>query len=103
MTVPGRESYPAAIVVFDARASKVNAIRRNRAFPRVYPDGVPGALAVERSRRPQLERVAEIIRVQSELVARFRAAGAGEGEAMLRAGKEMERLGYPRSPYLVAQ
>ncbi len=32
------------------------------------------------------------------------ADGAGENEALLRAGKEMERLGYyPRSAYLVAR
>ena len=104
MTVPGRESFPAAIVVFDAGAARTAVIHRNGDFPRIYPDGVPASLASERARRPQLEREAEIHRVHTELVAWFRREGAGENEALLRAGKEMERLGYyPRSAYLVAR
>jgi len=42
-------------------------------------------------------------RTYADQVARGRAEGLNEGAAMLKAGKEMERLGYyPKSPTIVA-
>jgi hypothetical protein len=58
----------------------------------------------QRARRADIERIQEIERVQGKLVAKYRAEGASEGDAMLRAAKDMQRLGYfPKSPKLTAR
>lgn len=102
MAVPGVESYPSAIVAVD-EASKSRALLHNDEYDALYPDGVSATLLAERSNREQIERVREIRRVRAELVERFTAEGMSEGDALLRAGDELENLGlYPKSPRLVA-
>ena len=55
------------------------------------------------SRRAEIERIETIKSTYADLVARGRAAGRNEGQAMLDAGKEMQRLGlYPKTPTLAA-
>ncbi|MGH6932566.1 MAG: hypothetical protein ACREEE_09050 [Dongiaceae bacterium] len=104
MEVPGRESYPAAIAAFAAKTGEVRVLIASSDFDGLYPDGVPLDLLRERSRRPGIERIQEIERVHRELVARYQSEGLGEGDAMLRAHKEMQRLGYyPKSPTLTAR
>ena len=55
---------------------------------------MPAKLIAERSRRVPIERSQEMRRVRRELVAGFGHEGMNEGAAMLRANKEMQRLGY---------
>jgi len=103
MTVPGRESFNAAVAMVDAGGSYSILIENGR-FKALYPTGVPAALIADRSRRKQIEKVRDFRRVQSELVSRFMSEeGLSEGDATLRAYDEMEKLGYlPRKPRIVA-
>lgn len=104
MTVPGSEAYPAAMVIFDGKAAEARVLLSNSEFDSLYPKGVPLELMKQNSRRADIERIEEIERVNRELVAKFRAEGASEGDAMLRASKEMQRLGfYPKSPTFTAR
>ena len=102
LTVPGRESYPAAILAVSAEGS-VDVLVHNRHFEGLYPKGVPAGMIAERSRREAIERGRDFRRVEDKLVARFRADGLNEGAAKLRAIEEMEELGFlPKRPRLVA-
>lgn len=104
MEVPGREAYPAALAAFAERSGDIRILLSNSDFRGLYPDGVPRELLHERSRRIDIERIQEIERVHRELVARFQSEGLSEIGAMLRANKEMERLGhYPKSPTMTAR
>ncbi len=102
LTVPGRESYPAAILAVSAKGD-VRVLVHNRHFEGLYPEGVPAGMIAERSRREQIERGRDFRRIEEELVARFKAEGLNEGTAKLRAIEEMEELGFlPKRPRLVA-
>ena len=102
LTVPGRESYPAAILAVNAEGN-VDVLVHNRHFGGLYPGGVPAELIAERSRREQIERGRDFRSIEDKLVARFRADGLNEGAAKLRAIEEMEELGFlPKRPRLVA-
>jgi len=102
LTVLGRESLPAAVLAVSADGSH-RVLVKTGDFARLYPDGVPAPLIAERANRANIERAREFARVSRELTARFQAAEMSEGAAMLRAGDEMEELGYlPKSPRLVA-
>jgi len=102
ITLPGKESFPAAVLAVDANgASRV--LLRNDDFDDLYPDGVPAEKVAERSSRARIDRGHELRRVYAELVRRFRGEGLNEGAAMLRANEEMEERGYlPKQPRLVA-
>jgi hypothetical protein len=70
---------------------------------RRYPSGIAPAILSAMSRRADIERAEGIRTTYADLVARGRAAGQNEGQAMLDAGKEMQRLGlFPRTTTLVA-
>lgn len=102
MSVPGVESYPAAILAVSADGD-ARVLVRNDDFHDLYPEGVPAELIAERSRREQIERAREFKRVQSELEARYESEGLHEGSATLQAYRDMEELGYlPKRPRLVA-
>ena len=101
-TVPGREGFDAAVLVVEADGSH-SVLVRNGDFDTLFPDGVPARLVAERSQRKQIDKARNFRRVQAELVARFRAEGLKEGDAILRAYDEMERMGYlPRKPRITA-
>lgn len=102
MAVPGRESYPAAILAVNADGN-ARVLVRNGDFHKLYPNGVPAKVVAERSLRDQIERSREFRRVETDLVARYRGEGLDEGEAILRANRDMEELGLlPKRPRLVA-
>jgi len=102
LTVPGRESYPAAILAVSADGD-ARVLVHNRHFEGLYPDGVPAGLIAERSRREEIERARDFRRIEDKLVARYKAEGLNEGAAKLRAVEEMEELGFlPKRPRLVA-
>jgi hypothetical protein len=103
-TPPGPEMYPGAIVLLDHRASTVNAVASTPAYRRQYPSGVPIEQLLAVSRKPQFDREAAFKAKYDERVAAHRAAGLGEGDAMLRAYDDLEDLGFlPRKPRLVAR
>ena len=103
LTLPGRESHPAAII--EIRDDGVyEVLVRNADFAAVYPDGIPTGIIRERSRRAHITRLREFKRVKEGLVARYEAEGLNEGAATLKAYDRMEELGYlRRSPRLVAE
>jgi hypothetical protein len=104
MAVPGREMYGAGIVLRDHEARSTRVLLATGDFRALYPDGVPDAVIEKHSARARIERIRTLKRTRAELIARFRAMGLPEGEALLRTSKEMQRLGfYPKSPTITAR
>jgi hypothetical protein len=103
IALPGEEGFPCAIVTAHRDTGEVRTLRATSGC--AATDGRPrsaGAVAAL-SRRAEIERAATVRRTHAELVAEGLAGGLTEGEAILRANKGMERLGYyPRSPALTA-
>lgn len=104
LTLPGKESFDAAVLVVDADGS-YSVLLHNRRFGALYPDGVAARIIAERSNRKQIEKARKFRQVRDELVQRFMSEqGLPEGEAILKAYDEMELLGYlPRSPRITAR
>jgi hypothetical protein len=104
IAAPGPESYPSAIVAFDASTDEVRVLVETPAYREQHPDGVPVAWLHERARRSEIERIDDLNTTHAELLDRFRAEGLTEVEAGLAAIKEMQRLGYyPKPTTLVAR
>ena len=104
IAVPGRESYPAAIVAYNHVTSSVRVLIKNREFAHLYPSGVGLSTLAGFSKRTMIERDEKIATTHQELVERFQGEGLREGEAMLKVNKEMERLGYyPKTPTITAR
>ena len=103
LAIPGDEGFPCAIATVHRDTGAVRTLLSTSTCRSKYRDGITRADVESLERRPDIERAATITRTYRELVARGVAAGDNEGTAMLKAGKEMERLGYyPRSPTLSA-
>lgn len=103
LTVPGKEGFNAAVVIVGSDGGQ-SILIKNSKFDDLYPDGIPAKLIAERSNRAQIGRVRDFRKVQAELVARFMSEeGMREGDAILRAYDEMEKLGYlSRNPRITA-
>lgn len=102
IAVQGEELMPCAIALLhkDATAS---ALIETAACRRKYPSGLTAAVLAPLSRRSAIERAETVRTTYAALVERGRRGGLPEGEAMLAAGREMQRLGfYPKSTTLVA-
>jgi hypothetical protein len=97
-TRPGRESFPAAIVELDHADSSVRVLVRAPGARRAdtKPPPLPELLAV--SRKPDFDRVRAMIALERERVDAYQRAGASEGEAMLRAGRDLRDAGYYPKP-----
>jgi hypothetical protein len=103
LTVPGKEGFNAAVLIVDADGNHFILIKTDD-FDALYPDGIPAKLLAERSNRKQIEKVRDFRKVKAELVAKFMSEeGLREGDAILRAYDEMEKLGYlARKPRIAA-
>jgi hypothetical protein len=102
IAAPGEEGFPSAVLAVDA-AGDVRVLVRNDRYDELYPQGLPAEKLAELSQRARIDRSREFRAVNAELIARFKAEGANDGEARLRAYDEMEERGYlPKSPKLVA-
>lgn len=102
-TLRGRQALPAAVVAYNHVTRETRVLARSGEFARLYPDGPPVAMLEQQSRRADIERVQRITRTHESLVAGFLAQGLSEGTALLKASKEMQRLGYyPKTPTLTA-
>ncbi len=102
IAVRGRESFPAAIVAVAADGGQ-RVLLKNDDFDDLYPDGIPDRVIADASWRESIERVRRYKTTRARLVAKHKAAGLSEGEAMLKAGEDMEELGLlPKRPRLVA-
>ena len=104
MEVQGKEYFPAAIVAYNHVTSSVKVLIKNKEYDRLYPRGVPLQLLTKSSKRESIERTQAMLRTHEELVQKYKAMGLGEVQALLRAGKDMQRLGYwPKTPTIVAR
>lgn len=104
MAVSGPESFPSAIVAFDARTEEVRVLVETDAYASAHPDGVPIPVLHQQARREHIER-AELLRTtHAELLEWFLGEGLSEMEAALATSREMQRLGfYPKPTMLVAE
>jgi hypothetical protein len=102
IALPGSEGLPCGIVTVNKETRAVTSMVMTPVCHARYPSpSLPEVSAL--SRRADIERTITINQTYKRLVAEGVATGANEGVAMLRANKEMERLGYfPRSPTLTA-
>ena len=96
MAVPGEEGLPCALVTLHRDTRQIDTLAATRRCGRRYRSGLSLSDIQPLSRRAEIERTQAMTRTYAELVAHGVAAGASEGAAMLRANKEMERLGYYR-------
>lgn len=104
IAVPGPESYPSAIVAFDASTDEARILVETPSYQRQHPGGVSVAWLHERARRSEIERIGDLRTTRAELLDRFRREGLSEGEAALAAIEEMRRLGlYPKPTTLTAR
>ena len=104
IAVPGPESYPSAIVAFDASTDEVRILVETPSYQRHHPGGVSVAWLHERARRTEIERIGDLRATRAELLERFRAEGLSDVEAGLAAIEEMRRLGlYPKPTTLTAR
>jgi len=102
--VRGPEMYPSALVLLDHRTSTVRPVVYSRAYAVAYPRGVPIEELMAVSRKPQRDREAAFTAKYQDRLAAHRAEGMREGDAILRAYRDLEDLGYlPRTPRLVAR
>ncbi|HEU4769995.1 MAG TPA: hypothetical protein VFS77_21695 [Pyrinomonadaceae bacterium] len=101
--VRGRLMFPAAIVAYNHVTNAVKVLVKNKEYDRLYPDG-PLRQILEYPRRADMERTQTVRRVHEELLQKYKAMGMGEMQALLRVGKDMQRLGYyPKTTMIVAR
>jgi hypothetical protein len=102
-TAKGPELFPSAVVLLDHRSMSARVIAQSPAYAESHPRGVQVAELMERSRKKDLDRTAELQRIERELVSGYRAQGMSEIEALLRSSRDLQDLGYlPRSTRIVA-
>lgn len=102
-TLSGPEFFPSAIVLLDHRTMNTRVIAKDSAYAERYPGGPQLEELLSVSRKKDIDRVAEVRRVRDEHVARYRAQGSSDIEALLKTNRDLEDLGYlPKSPRIVA-
>jgi hypothetical protein len=96
--------FPAAIVAYNHITRDVRVLVKNKDYDQLFPKGVPLQKLVENSVRSGVERDQTVRRVYKELVDKHKATGMLDNQARLRAGKDMQELGYfPKSTTIVAR
>lgn len=96
--------FPVAIVAYNHVTRDVRVLLKNKDYDQLYPNGVPLPKILENSVRLGVERDQTVRRVYKELVDKYKAMGMLDNLARLRAGKDMQRLGYfPKSTVIVAR
>lgn len=104
IAVPGENSLPCAIAILRRGEPQGRALVETGGCRAKYPAGFSTEVLTPLSRRTDIERAEKIRTTYADLVARGRASGRSEGQAMLDAGEEMSRLGlFPKTTRLVAR
>jgi hypothetical protein len=104
VTLPGPESFPSAVVIIDHRQETFRVLLASPEFGKTYPDGVPARIVFEGSDREEIERLRSLRTAYADALERFRGAGLPEGEALLAANREMQRMGFfPKPTTIVAR
>jgi hypothetical protein len=92
-----------AIVLAGSTSAAAQVLAETESCRTKYPDGYTGAVIASLSRRAGIERAARVRRTYEDLVARGRQKGLSEGQAMLHASEELNRIGlYPKTAMLAA-
>lgn len=100
----GAEAFPCAVALLDHSTLTPRALTWSRDCAARYSDGPTREALLAVSRKADLDRHAEIARVRHERIAKHRADGLPEGDAILRSYRDLEDMGYlPRSPRLTAR
>ncbi len=104
LVVPGPASFPAAVVMIDHRDGSWRTLLRTSRFEDEYPEGIPERIILERSRKEEIERLRALRKAHRETLKGFMDSGLSEGDALLRTGREMERMGFtPKRPTITAR
>jgi hypothetical protein len=104
VAVPGPECFSAAIVMINHTTGDFENMLASAEFEEEYPDGLTAEIVFAGSEREEIERLRAMREAHAEALERFRAEGLSEGEALLRANKELQRLGYhPATPTMMAK
>lgn len=104
VAVPGPECYPSAIITIDHSAGEFETLLASADFEEEYPDGLTDEVVFEQSGKDEIERLREMRKAYADAIARYRGEGLPEGEAILRANKDMQALGfYPAAPTMMAR
>jgi hypothetical protein len=99
-----RGLFPVAIVAYNHATRGVKVLVKSKDYDRLYPNGVPLQQMQENSRRSGIERDQVMRQTHEALLQKYKAMGMGEVQALLRTGKDMQRLGYyPKTPTIVAR
>ena len=102
--IRGSGMLPAAIIAYNHVTGAGKVLVKNKEYDRLYPDGVPVRQILEYPLRADMERTQTVRRVHEELLQKYKAMGMGEMQALLRVGKDMQRLGYyPKTTMIVAR
>lgn len=83
--LPGPEFFPRAIVLLDHATQTPRTLTWTRDCGARYPSGPPVDALLAVSRKPALDRIAELTRVSEAQIAKYRAEGASE--ALLAGGE----------------
>lgn len=97
-SLPGKESFPAGIVLLNHRDRTLSVPVHNRDYTELYPSGPAPEKLFAGSRKEEVDRRNEMRTTHRELVQRFQEEGMTDGAALLAAGKEMARLGWWPTP-----
>ncbi|MDP6707000.1 MAG: hypothetical protein QF893_11705 [Alphaproteobacteria bacterium] len=97
MTPRGPQYYPLAILAVDHGSGGLDIQLESARYRKLFPNGMPEPRWLEeRSIFAEVERLRAMRSAHAEALRRFKSQGLPEGEARLRTGKEMQRLGYYR-------
>lgn len=103
IAVPGDEAMPCGLALLRSDNGTASTLVQTVSCRRKYSPGLTAAALAPLSRRRDIERAETIRTTYADLVARGHRSGLPDGEAMLEAGRQMERLGlFPKSTTLSA-
>lgn len=104
VTVPGPECYPTAIITIDHSTGEYETLLASADFEEEYPDGLTDEVVFEQSKRGEIERLREMRKAYDAAIEKYREEGLPEGEAILRANKDMQERGFhPATPTMMAK
>ena len=104
LAVPGREGFPCAIAAHNDQTSELRIVWKTNVCDSRYPAGIRWGDIAEMSRSKDIRRLRHIRSLHEQYLVEARSAGLGEGEALLRAARQLQELGYsPRPAQLVAR
>jgi hypothetical protein len=102
--VQGVEAFPCSITLLDHGTMTARPLTWNRHCQRRYPNGPPKDALLALSQKERLDHIAETARIRNAQVAKYRAEGLSEGDALLKSYRDLADMGrIPRSPRIVAE